>query len=100
MQSSARTSEAQRFKSHRTTAATLLMPVCQLIINNRIRRRVRALPKDCATPSPRPAGPSGHSRQKPAAASDAAHLSHAVVHLMFGKGFPLQHRRGVEDGSM
>jgi hypothetical protein len=27
------------------------------------------------------------------------HLSHAVVHPVFGRGFTLQHRRGVEDGS-
>jgi hypothetical protein len=26
------------------------------------------------------------------------HLSHAMVHLMFGRGFLLLHRRGVEGG--
>jgi hypothetical protein len=73
------------------------MPVCQLIINKWIRRRVRALPKDGIVCNTKRA-PCRSKRQqptKPAAASDAAHLSHAVVvHLMFGKGFPLQHRRG------
>ena len=30
--------------------------------------------------------------------SDAIHLSH-VVHPVLGRAFPLQHRRGAEDGS-